>query len=144
MQYLDFGRLPDINVIRRLSVANVFLHSSLLCVKRVDTHIIILPWILSEEIITQYDGMDHASADRTVSRIHQHYAWYGITAYVKIFVSFCSACQHAKHTRTAHSKYFDLEVGTVMDQVSIDVCGPFATTRDGNSVLLVAVDHFSP
>ena len=43
----------------------------------------------------------------------------------------------------AHSKDLDLEVGNVMDQVSIDVCGPFTTTRDGNSVLLVAVGHFS-
>lgn len=41
------------------------------------------------------------------------------------------------------SKDFNLEVGNVIDQVSVDVCGPFVVTRDGNTVLLVAVDDFS-
>jgi hypothetical protein len=38
---------------------------------------------------------------------------------------------------------FDLEVGNPMDQVSVDICGPFPVSNQGNTVLLVAVDHFT-
>ena len=80
---------------------------------------------------------------RGLSRIFKHCTWYRITADVKRVTSTRTACQQAKRTRSVPSKDFDLEVGNVMDQVSVDVCGPFAVSRDGNTALLVAVDHFS-
>ena len=99
----------------------------------------------------QQDGLmkgeherDHAGADRLQARLANGYFWHGMAVDIRLFVSGCWACQQGKgQLKARRGDTLDLEVGNVLDVVSIDVCGPFTRSRNDNTVMLVLVDHFS-
>ena len=59
----------------------------------------------------------------------------------KRLVLACLTCQINKSSEVSTTK--TLKTGAVMDQISIDLAGPFTVTSSGNTMILVAIDHYS-
>ena len=103
----------------------------------------IVPTSLHVSIVDSFHSDDHAGYRRTLNRISIYYQWYGMSTDVQKLVSTCISCQQNKTTNINNTKTKHLKTGAVMDQISIDLAGPFPVTTSGNTSILMVIDHYS-
>ena len=88
----------------------------------------------------------HQGVKRTLNKLKRsHFYWPGMYSYAMRWIRVCLQCGARKspryNKRTFLKKY---QVGSVMDRVSIDLCGPFRPrTTKGNKWILTITDHFT-
>ena len=103
---------------------------------------VVVPQALKNEIMENFHKDDHAGMDRLYKRIALYYLWFRMQTDIREFVQLCEACQLAKYSRTI-MRDRNLTRGAIMDQVSLDIAGSFTPTKSENTVILIAVEHFS-
>lgn len=81
---------------------------------------------------------------KTVTRAKRYFSWAGMTKDVKIHCRACQVCATRKvagrHQR-AEMRHYD--VGLPMEEISLDLMGPFPESSAGNKYVVVLVDSFS-
>ena len=148
-KYLEKSVTPEGNEINCLSLATIHylqLIDSLVFVDDVvvtQSGSVIVPRATVNDLLKLIHSMDHAGRERLLERIKRNYYCYGMSREVKRYVYSCEACQVTKGKPSKLPNSGNLEYGNPMDQVSIDILGPFLPTPAGNTVVLVAVDHFT-
>ena len=152
LQAIKTGSFPDINQLRLYNRETRFYFGKVMSLQ-VDQGVltenlnqskrIIVPTMLQKELVVSFHSDDHAGTDRTLSRISQYYYWYGISSTVKQVVQACLTCQQNKTSKIEATSTKTLNTGATLDQVSIDLVGPFPLTTSGNTTILVAIDHYS-
>ena len=103
---------------------------------------VVIPRSLQDKVITAFHMDDHAGIERTCKRIDTYYLWHLMHGQVRDYVHVCHSCQVHKAGRNK-TRYRSLATGSIMDQVSLDIVGSFRPTKNDNTVILVAVEHFS-
>ena len=94
------------------------------------------------ELLKSFHEMDHSGMDRTEARLKLYYYWYNMQADVQLFVQSCTSCQVSKQTRHVVNNW-NLTVGSIMDQVSLDFIGPLQQTTNEHQYIPIAIEHFS-
>ena len=86
----------------------------------------------------------HAGVKKTQQWIRKHYYWPNLHRDVEDYVLSCDRCARWKTGRvtTAPMGYLP-EAREPGEVASIDITGPYATSRRGNRYLLTYVDHFT-
>jgi hypothetical protein len=111
---------------------------------RVVTPISMFGSVLSELHDAKTAG--HLGQQKTVERLKSsRFYWPGMSTFALRWVSNCPVCAKRKHPqyhkRTPLQSY---RVGSTLDRISIDLCGPFhPRTRLGNSLILTITDHYT-
>lgn len=81
---------------------------------------------------------------KTLNRVKQYFTWGGQSKDVQVYCRACHICATRKtagrHQRAEMRRY---DVGRPMEEVAIDLMGPFPESEAGNKYVLVVVDSFS-
>jgi transposase InsO family protein len=81
---------------------------------------------------------------KTVNKIKRHFTWGGLNKDVQIYCKACHVCATRKNAgRRQKAEMRRYDVGFPMEEVAIDIMGPFPVSDDGNKYVLVVVDSFS-
>ena len=118
------------------------IQDGLLVDKTTDVKRAIIPHKLQSDVIASFHHDDHAGIDRTCKRISVYYLWHHMQTQIRDYVQLCQSCQLTKAAQNRTNPR-SLATGAIMDQVSLDIIGSFRPTSDENTVLLVAIEHFS-
>jgi len=81
---------------------------------------------------------------KTLNKLKKYFTWGGMSKDVHVYCQACHICatrKNAGRTPRAHMKRYD--VGFPMEEVAIDLMGPFPESEAGNKYVLVIVDSFS-
>jgi len=81
---------------------------------------------------------------KTLKKMKKHFVWGGMTKDTHIYCQACKLCatrKNAGSTPRAQMRRYD--VGLPMEEVALDLMGPFPESEDGNKYVLVVVDSFS-
>ena len=97
---------------------------------------------MQEQVIANFHRDDHAGIERTCKRISTYYIWHMMHSQVRDYIQLCHSCQINKAARNK-TRPRSLATGAIMDQISLDIVGSFRPTMKDNTVILVAVEHFS-
>ena len=100
--------------------------------------------IQMERIRHDFKTSGHLGQQKTLERLKQNYMWYNMACDFIEYVKSCSTYNQNKkpHVRlraslgTYHS-------GFPMERVHLDILGPFNTSEDGNSYVLMMIDQFT-
>ena len=118
--------------------------NELLLYKWTDSHsekfLFVVPDSLKEEIMSLNHDLPltgHMGIVKTVSRIRNSYIWYKMNEDIELFVRSCSVCNKP---RASLGQYHG---GSPLEQVHIDILGPFTESNRGNQYVLMIVDQFT-
>ena len=81
---------------------------------------------------------------KTLNKVKKYFNWGGLSKDVQIYCQACQVCATRKtagYNRKAKMRRYD--VGFPMEEVAIDLMGPFPEAESGNKYVLVIVDSFS-
>ena len=105
---------------------------------------IVMPQLYQHEILFRaHDAMGHQGIGKVVARIQERHTWPGIRRTVGEYVSQCLTCQQVRdkpgdvrfHLKNIQSGYFN----ELVQYDHMKLC----PTDDGNTGVLVIIDHFS-
>jgi len=92
----------------------------------------------------------HHGVERTVNKLHallkeKAGEWQYMTEHVRQFIRrHCPCCQKMSQLKIPiHAARFTTATYSIMERVSVDVCGPFPEDDYGNTDLIVLIDNFS-
>jgi hypothetical protein len=86
----------------------------------------------------------HLGAEKTTEKIKQSYYWPGMDDDVKNYCVQCDVCTKRKTSpKTNKAPLGQSGVGSKLERVSMDICGPFPQTERGNKYILVITDQFT-
>jgi transposase InsO family protein len=87
----------------------------------------------------------HLGRDRTIQRIQERYYWPGLVADAERWCASCVQCLEAKSPARQHRIRLEAVPvpGAPWDLVSVDATGPFPTTKNGNTQIVVFTDHLT-
>ena len=81
---------------------------------------------------------------KTLGKVKKYFTWGGINRDVQIYCKACEVCATRKtagrHQKAEMKRY---DVGLPMEEVAIDLKGPYPESEGGNKYVLVIVDSFS-
>jgi hypothetical protein len=106
-----------------------------------------VPPSLRKEVIHQCHDMKtagHFYYWKTLNKAKKHFTWGGMRKDIQVYCQACHVCATRKNTgrhRKAEMRRYD--VGLPMEEVAIDLMGPFPESESGNKYVLVVVDSFS-
>ena len=106
-----------------------------------------VPPSLRREIMSQcHDARTagHFYYWKTLGRIKKNFFWGGMNKDVQVYCQACSICATRKVTgkkQRAEMRRYD--VGYPMEEIAIDLAGPYPESSSGNKYVLVVVDSFS-
>ena len=126
--------------------------NGVLCVKNPSTQrplherlcMIVMPQLYQHDIFFQaHNAMGHQGIGKVVARIQERHTWPGIRRTVGEYVSQCLTCQQVRdkpgdvrfHLKNIQSGYFN----ELVQYNHMKLC----PTDDGNTGILVIIDHFS-
>ena len=81
---------------------------------------------------------------KTLNKVKKHFTWGGLNKDVQVYCQACHVCATRKtagRNRKAEMRRYD--VGFPMEEIAIDLMGPFPESESGNKYVLVVVDSFS-
>ena len=105
---------------------------------------IVMPQLYQHEILFRgHDAMGHQGIGKVVARIQERHTWPGIRCTVGEYVSQCLTCQQVRdkpgdvrfHLKNIQSGYFN----ELVQYDHMKLC----PIDDGNTDVLVIIDHFS-
>ena len=112
------------------------------------THTVIyVPQSLRKEVLKQCHDTrtaGHFYFWKTLNRIKKHFIWGGMNKDVQVYCQACHVCATKKNAgrhRKAEMRRYD--VGLPMEEIAMDLMGPFPESDVGNKYVLVVVDSFS-
>jgi hypothetical protein len=86
----------------------------------------------------------HLGVNKTISKIHAHFAWKGMDSEIQSKVRACHTCFLSKPAQNTRLGLLSSEVAqTPMQKKFIDYMGKFPRSKAGNTVILVCVDAIS-
>jgi len=94
-------------------------------------------------------AVGHHGVDRTINKLQANYPnetkdWQCLRENVKNFIRQCPCCQKMSQLKIPiHAAHFTTATYSIMERVSVDVCGPFPTDDYGNTDILVLIDNFT-
>lgn len=81
---------------------------------------------------------------KTLNRVKKYFNWGGMTKDVKIHCRACHICATKKVAgRNPRAEMRHYDVGYPMEEISLDLMGPFPESTAGNKYVIVLVDSFS-
>ena len=81
---------------------------------------------------------------KTLKKVTHYFSWKGIIIDVRVYCQacpVCATCKTAGQKQRAEMKHYD--VGLPMEEIAIDLMGPFPKSETGNKNVLVVVDSFT-
>lgn len=109
--------------------------------------VVIVPESLRREAISKcHDAptSGHFYYWKTLKLAKRYFIWPGMGKDIQNYCLSCHVCatrKKAGRNRRAHMKHYD--VGLPMEEICIDLAGPFPETHNSNKYVLVVVDSFS-
>ncbi|KAJ8332318.1 hypothetical protein SKAU_G00426730 [Synaphobranchus kaupii] len=89
-------------------------------------------------------GAGHFGNNKTLHRLRGKFHWPGCRHDVELHVHCCDSCTAQKGpSQRSRAPLQQHLVGAPMEQVGVDVLGPFPVTDSGNRYILVAMDYFT-
>ena len=160
--WLKSGEKPDKQEVLRTGLDAKFLwanfacletQSGLLC-KRVgplmdgSTHVTVYvpPSLRRKAMESCHDARTagHFYFWKTLNRVKRRFCWPGMRRDIQIYCRACSVCATKKTAgRRPKAEMRRYDVGLPMEEVAIDLMGPFTESSSGNKHVLVVVDSFS-
>ena len=111
------------------------------------TSTVYVPKSLRKEVLRQCHDTrtaGHFYFWKTLNKVKKHFTWGGLSKDVQLYCQACHVCATRKNAgrhRRAEMRRYD--VGLPMEEVAIDLMGPFPESDEGNKYVLVVVDSFS-
>ena len=106
-----------------------------------------VPPILRREVIRQCHDTKtsgHFYFWKTVKKVKKFFTWGGLNKDVQIYCRACHVCATKKTAgRQQKASMRRYDVGSPMEEIAIDLMGPFPESEMGNKYVLVVVDSFS-
>jgi transposase InsO family protein len=109
--------------------------------------VVIVPESLRREVISKcHDSptSGHFYYWKTLKLVKRYFVWPGMGKDIQNYCLACHICatrKKAGRNRRAEMKHYD--VGLPMEEICIDIGGPYPVTHKGNRYVLVIVDSFS-
>ena len=91
-------------------------------------------------------GSAHQGRDSVLERMGRSYWWPNMRAVVRQVSDMCETCDEFRQARTGRAELHPIECADRSELVAIDMWGgqqAFPPTPEGNSIVLVMVDHFT-
>ena len=86
----------------------------------------------------------HFSKEKMISKIKQRYFWFGMSTAAENYCKQCVKCKERKRTGPAPvAEMKSIPMTGPFDLVSMDICGPYKVSADGNKYILVVSDHLT-
>ena len=108
---------------------------------------IYVPPILRRKVIEQCHDTKtsgHFYFWKTVNKVKRYFTWGGLSKEVQIYCKACHICATRKTAgRKQKASMRRYDVGSPMEEIAIDLMGPFPESDSGNKYVLVVVDSFS-
>ena len=87
---------------------------------------------------------DHLGTQKTLDRVKCSFIWHQLTTDVSIYVHSCPVCnENKKSTVKPREGLHSFRAGAPMEQVHMDILGPFPPSESGNCYILMMVDQFT-
>ena len=81
---------------------------------------------------------------KTVKKVKKYFTWGGLNKDVQIYCKACQVCATRKTAGRQHrAQMRRYDVGFPMEEIAIDIMGPYQASDEGNKYVLVVVDSFS-
>ena len=99
---------------------------------------LLVPEGIQQDLIRAHHGpptAGHQGPEHTLSRIRQHFYWYGMRAQVELYVRQCSHCATSKkdnRKRWAHMRSY--HAGLPIERLHLDILGPFPMSTRGTAM----------
>ena len=87
----------------------------------------------------------HLGRDKTLERLKRAFFWYHMSRDSQVYIMSCEVCnRNKKPSRKQKARLGCYHAGYPMERVHLDILGgPFTTSEDGNSYILMMYDQFS-
>ena len=86
----------------------------------------------------------HMGISRTLTKIRQRYIWPGMANDINAYVQACPSCQGRKGIPDKPAGFLQcIKVERPFEKVGIDLLGPFPISKQGNRMIIVAVDYLT-
>lgn len=107
-----------------------------------------VPDSLTDEIIKKAHepaNCAHGGIGKTLKRLRQKYYWVGMAKQVKETIGRCHICKSTKATNQILRPPMGEQMVTErpFQRLYIDYLGPYPRSKDGNTVIFLAIDHLS-
>ena len=110
-------------------------------------HQLVVPAGLVDRVISlNHDPVTfgHPGRNRTLEILCLRFHWPGMRKDVEVYVQRCHTCQQTKPWHEFKAPMGDVsELTKPFEITTMDVCGPFPRTENGNRYLLTFVDHLT-
>ena len=81
---------------------------------------------------------------KTLNKAKKYFSWGGMSKDIQTYCQACHTCATRKTAgRSQKAKMRRYDVGFPMEEIAIDIMGPFPESERGNKYVLVVVDSFS-
>ena len=111
------------------------------------SQLLVIPRALVEHILSLYHNatlMIHPSRDRLYQLLRNRYFWNRMFADVRDWVNACTKCRQIKSTPPlTHGKLEPIITHQPFEKVGVDIVGPFTTSKEGYSYVLVCIDLYT-
>lgn len=140
-------KFPDIQILDgRVYVKTEF--STVDTTLEAQTWKIWVPKSLTNELISnahEPTTCAHGGIGKTLKRLKEKYFWPGMAKNVKEMIAKCEVCKTTKPTNQILRPKIGSQIISErpFQRLYIDYLGPYPRSRTGNSMMFVAVDHFS-
>ena len=108
---------------------------------------LIVPCSLRDQVLRDMHGgamSGHFGEDKTLSRLREGFYWPGFHTDVKLWCQTCQDCARQKMpTPKRKAPLQNMQVGSPMQVVAVDILGPLPKSSTGNQYILVAGDYFT-
>ena len=123
------------------------INSLLYFMRRDGARLLVIPNNLVENILSLYHNKDltvHLASDRLYQLLRNRFFWEGMSRDVKRWVGACVKCNKVKTTQQLSNGLLEpIVTKQPFEIVGVDILGPFVTSTDGYSYVLVCVDLFT-
>ena len=108
---------------------------------------IAVPQSLRKEVLKKVHddrSAGHFGIDTTRERVLQHFYWYNLRRDVEMWVKSCQTCQlRKKGPKRTRAPLAPFLVNTPMEEICIDIAGPFPVSDRGNRYILAVICKFT-
>jgi len=108
---------------------------------------LVVPRSLRDQVLRDLHGgalSGHFGEDKTLGRLRERFYWPGFHTDVKLWCQSCEDCARRKMTTPKYrAPLKNVQVGSPMQVVAVDILGPLPKSSNGNQYILVAGDYFT-
>jgi hypothetical protein len=95
------------------------------------------------EIIKSAHLIGHFQTDTTYNRLREKYYWPKMFEQIKSVIAQCAPCIRNEPHQASHLKAQALSIVNIFDRVSIDLVLGLPTSKTGNNIICVMVEHLT-